>query len=95
MKNGLYFCKNTIDSITILEVLEHNGETVVARCGRNTLTPLIAYEGCEWIGPLVMPEPHEFYTTSELRERNYTQEDLDDEDWSEEAEIARLCEKDD
>jgi len=92
MKNGFYFCKNTIGSITLLEVLEHNGETVVARCGSNQLTPLTAYEGCEWIGPLVMPEPYEFCCPPELRLRSYTDEDCDD--W-EEAEIERLCDKDD
>jgi hypothetical protein len=52
---GFYYVTDYMGSTTILEVLKHEGELMVARAGRNKMLPIKEYSDGIFTGPILVP----------------------------------------
>lgn len=55
LQEGFYYVTDYMGSTTILEVLKHEGELMVARAGRNKMLPIKEYSDGKITGPIPVP----------------------------------------
>ena len=55
LPEGFYYVANYIGSVTIMEVIFHEGKVMVARAGRSKLIPLAECSDGVFVGPIPVP----------------------------------------
>jgi hypothetical protein len=55
IEDGFYYVTDFCGGVTILEVLTHEGEMMVARAGRSKLLPISEYSDGMFSGPIPVP----------------------------------------